>query len=915
MASQEFKNLDVTKEEIDRITKSLKDEEFRKLFVEYAEELSDPETRRKYEAEIAQMESERGMDVQFVHPQPGYVIKTTVDGEKKAFINMSMNDLIDKPRAEKSATADGKRGLQWRIPHSFAPPREDVDKGGAKCTVYDCVFHHDTMRMAESNNAFKNMIETTALEGIEKQFDVSLDRKNVRHPKMKFKGVPTATVIRTKKSDASENKENVADNGIMKDFPYPYDNKTTAEKSKEAEDNIKQKEKAKLEKESKVKRAAKKADTTATEPKYTITHRSHLDFQDFRDAPDAGTSTRPNELVITIQLPLLKSAAPVELDIFEKQLKLESKEPAAYKLDLPLSYPVDENNGSAKFDKSKRHLVVTLPVLPEETSTVLSDIQNGITDPTVPNTSNTNNDDDHQPENPLIQVLSTEDAKQEMNAGDDLEIKGKPNDTQTSDDNQEAADGKDIWSMQDINPNHKPKVTYSLPKYSFHQDAEAITIVLNTKNISEDSISKAFPAASNGCRLQYVSIGSGCFPVHYSLSVQFPADCTIVPESTTIDVSDQNAVLILYKTNNGIWDKCLIGINEESLEEKLFPTVNNVQTSLDNLEADHPKEGDTIEVTNNANLEVTEMSQDKLTIEIKSNSNNNKSNLEQEFKVPLTPTKKKQRKFSESGDEIEVVHDKQSPRLHSILKNRTCSESSDDIGYGKYSRESSLGDGFESQSTISESEGTDGPDTPTKIKKSLSFNDHVDSLAFKTNASVSSMKTTLKSKRRRQKKKEQRQANPRRRRTSSNDYSSSEDQTSPRDVTDNTDSVVVNGKNDKHKQLNGDNDEDFLEVDETKENENDKGVEIEVKVNDEVKPKPIITDSKDGGTKKSKSNKKVQIVSEKADSDDDAENDGDVSTGKSLWKETNGQNNGLNEHKTKCAFEFTNSVIYDLDED
>lgn len=31
---------------------------------------------------------------------------------------------------------------------------------------------------------------------------------------------------------------------------------------------------------------------------------------------------------------------------------------------IALPYPVDEENGSAKFDKSKRRLIVTLPVLP-----------------------------------------------------------------------------------------------------------------------------------------------------------------------------------------------------------------------------------------------------------------------------------------------------------------------------------------------------------------------------------------------------------------------------------------------------------------------------------------------------------------------------------------------------------------------
>lgn len=38
--------LDMTKEEMDKISEALKKEEFRKLFVEYAEELADPEKRK-----------------------------------------------------------------------------------------------------------------------------------------------------------------------------------------------------------------------------------------------------------------------------------------------------------------------------------------------------------------------------------------------------------------------------------------------------------------------------------------------------------------------------------------------------------------------------------------------------------------------------------------------------------------------------------------------------------------------------------------------------------------------------------------------------------------------------------------------------------------------------------------------------
>lgn len=66
-----WKDLNVTQDEIERIGKALKDETFRKLFAEYAEEISDPKNREIYENEIAQMEAERGMNIQFIHPKPG----------------------------------------------------------------------------------------------------------------------------------------------------------------------------------------------------------------------------------------------------------------------------------------------------------------------------------------------------------------------------------------------------------------------------------------------------------------------------------------------------------------------------------------------------------------------------------------------------------------------------------------------------------------------------------------------------------------------------------------------------------------------------------------------------------------------------------------------------------------------------
>ncbi|XP_048582734.1 protein kintoun-like isoform X2 [Nematostella vectensis] len=359
MASND-KEFRMTKEEVDKLEKAMKNEEFRKLLVEYAQEISDPENKKRYEEEIRQMENERGMDVMFVNPEEGFVVKTTRETDGiKAFVNICYNQHIEKATfrmAEKGDGTERKKGQQWSIPYSLAQPRDDFDRAGKKCVTFDVVFHPDTYKKCTKMPQFKKMVIETALEGIERQLNIKLNKKNLKFPKMKFKGMKQATVIRNKSNENSFKKPNEGITIGDKTIPYPYADQPTcankqAHKSRTPGQNT-----------SKVK--DNNADTRdPRNPEYTILHRGIIDFQNFTNARDSCTSTRPKELVIRIDLPDLKSAGSVELDIFEKQLLLNNEVPP-YHLDITLPYPIDENKGSAKFDKSKQQLVVTLLVLP-----------------------------------------------------------------------------------------------------------------------------------------------------------------------------------------------------------------------------------------------------------------------------------------------------------------------------------------------------------------------------------------------------------------------------------------------------------------------------------------------------------------------------------------------------------------------
>ena len=277
-------NINLSKKELNRIENALQDKEFVKLLGDYANELNDPENKKKYEEEIAKLEEERGMSVVFINPKPGYVLKTkNLATGNKVFINICSDDNIAKPTSKVERVA-GSQGLQWSIPYSQSQPREDVDKGGDKCMVYDVIFHHDALYLAGKDLRLRGLVHNTALDALERAYQVQCDRNNLRFPKMKFKGVFRPTVIRKPLEEADVKEQ--------ENTPPACQHPTIEEILPEI---------------SKLK---------VNTPEYSVKYRQHTDLQDcaIRQQAEVG-SVRPKEMVVSIKLPLLDSAAGVDLDV------------------------------------------------------------------------------------------------------------------------------------------------------------------------------------------------------------------------------------------------------------------------------------------------------------------------------------------------------------------------------------------------------------------------------------------------------------------------------------------------------------------------------------------------------------------------------------------------------------------------
>ncbi|XP_068195327.1 protein kintoun [Antennarius striatus] len=338
--------MDVTEDEIDQLARALKEKKFREMLCEYAQELSDPENNRRYEKEIDMMEQDRDQEPNFFYPQPFRCLKTSMNNKQKCFINICSSEAADKPYTTPMVE---KSRQEWTLPHFLSPGRSDRDPKGNKFMIYDITFHPETLDIASKNVKFMETLVTIAVATIQKVFKVTLDKKNVTEIKTKYKGAIQPGILRSP-SPGHENKEPSEEHDPLA-LPNPDENRTATPPQAALKKSL-------------VTTDSSEAHTQEkTTPNHTIKYRSFIDIQDFScSRTNSVKSSRPKEIVVTIDLPLLKAANDASLEIQERRLLLESDKPA-YRLELPLTYPVDGDKGEAKFNKQKGQLTVTLPVL------------------------------------------------------------------------------------------------------------------------------------------------------------------------------------------------------------------------------------------------------------------------------------------------------------------------------------------------------------------------------------------------------------------------------------------------------------------------------------------------------------------------------------------------------------------------
>lgn len=341
-------DLELTNEEEARLTKAFKEPEFKKLMADYMAEISDPKNKAEYDAYINQLEKDNKVPkgTKLVRPDAGFCVKCKKQGSgEKVFVN-----ICSAPDVDVATSQNTPKGQSWQLPHMMGPPHMEQDKSKTPCMTFDICFHTDTLKRSAKNVRFQKLLVQTALETIQEKTNKYGQKVSLESNFRILKGVKA---MGGKPNMLSVKVDNVAAEGVSA--------------AKTATNNNNEKQATKKTEKNKTKRTGKNDASAANDMgalSCVVVERGHFDMRNFLSEGNRNRVNRhrPQELVIKIKMPGVKSMASVELDVSERELVLVV--PGEPKFVRRLPYPVNGDEGSAKFLRKTSTLQVVVPVLP-----------------------------------------------------------------------------------------------------------------------------------------------------------------------------------------------------------------------------------------------------------------------------------------------------------------------------------------------------------------------------------------------------------------------------------------------------------------------------------------------------------------------------------------------------------------------
>jgi len=537
----------MTGDEADKIQSCFKEPEFRNLFAEYMEEMSDPKHRAESDQYLKQLEREGNVPEGMAMCSEGLCVKARmVDEQKKdklgdkLFINVThCKEILAASQEEATDPATGKKGKRWKLPFSLAPQAQVVeDNSGGKVQAWDVAVNSGTFdQHVRTSQRFCDLLIRTAIDDIKSKFNIPVDPESYKVlKKRKYMGgqpVPMNLGKATKVVPPAARK--LADNMASSDDGEQVEelSESSAKTSKKSGPADKPGKpavpKGFLNNKSRTK-TKPQIQKGPIEPEFSILHRS--DGTQLEDSwKDEGLTdrvqrqSRPTELVVKIALPGLESVASVDLDITERELVLESEVGVVpqYELRVPLPYPVDADSdlSSAKWVSDSQILFVNLPVLPA-------------------------------PEVEQPQYGSMADVPQMIEMIEEEEVEEVEEETSEEEIEEAAVVVEPLAAVPEAAAVEEEQVGESLhegvtmPKWEFHDNRMNATLVLRYASVPELNV-------RSGMSKEGMAIQFWCNEAMHSLAINTYAP--IIPTWSRVKVSESQIEVILAKAQPGLWER------------------------------------------------------------------------------------------------------------------------------------------------------------------------------------------------------------------------------------------------------------------------------------------------------------------------------------------------------------------------
>ena len=349
-------DIELTAEEAKQLETAFKDADFCKLLSDYVSEISNPEFKEEQEKYIAQLEAKNELPTgkALVRPSSGFVVKCMHKKKReqqdnnatsnKLFLNIVHSEQVDEPSVS--------NGSNWSVPFVIGPLRMEHDKEKKNLVpTFDCCFHPLTLRRAHGSKEFLNLVVDIAKDAVVNSFISSGDEVDMLPGYTILKGVsyksgtqPKALMISSSVVEIEKKNDSVvSSNSVDKDKSSRTADDTAALIKSSSNDN--------------------KEDELII-PKYKIVEQGVFDMLEQTNDKQTTQSRRPKQLIVHIHLDkTTTSAAGINLDVSDKELKIMPDDKCRYKLELTLPYTVNSALGNASFDKKQSVLIVKLPVV------------------------------------------------------------------------------------------------------------------------------------------------------------------------------------------------------------------------------------------------------------------------------------------------------------------------------------------------------------------------------------------------------------------------------------------------------------------------------------------------------------------------------------------------------------------------